>query len=190
MQSTKLPLYEWVIVLLFCAILILLSFFALFRETPKREKTFQLTKDFIQQKIEITLQGAVANPGLYEFSPKSTVGDVLKIAQLHPIADTSQLHTRRQLIDGQVIRIPEKKWITIYVEGAVLEPGPLQIFSGTRCQELVGQLDFTPDADINNLKKMRRYLKEGEVVRVPKKKNKQKRLCEITRFDNLLVLAI
>lgn len=173
MMQPKLPLYEWVIVLLFCSILLLLSFFSVFGSSSRQIVPETLSKSSIFLDLQVSIEGAVAQPGTYELPLKSSVEDLLKIAQPLPIADLSRLNKHRKLIDGQVVRIPEKKWITIYLEGEVENPGAFQLLSGTRCYELIDQLDFKPEADKNHLKRMRRYLKEGETVKIIKKKERK-----------------
>lgn len=173
MIQPKLPLHEWLIVLLFCSILLLLSFFSIFGSSSHKTIPSTSSKSPAFLSLEVTIEGAVYCPGTYEMPLKSSLDNLLEIAQPLPIADLSQLNKRRQLIDGQIVKIPEKKWITIYLEGEVEHPGPFQLLSGTRCYELVDQIDFKPEADKNHLKRMRRYLKEGETVKIIKKKERK-----------------
>lgn len=168
-MKAKLPIHEWCIIVLFCLILLALSAFAWMgrKQIPSpRPSEPQVVV------LEVKIEGEVAKPGLYHFSPKSTLKEVFAQAEPLPTADLSQFNMRRRLRDGQTIRVPERQYITIQIAGMVQQPGPLKILSGTRIQELVGQLQVLPEADLKALSKRRSFLYEGDVVAVPAKKVK------------------
>lgn len=121
--------------------------------------------------FQITVKGALKNPGKYSVPANSTVQDLVDELEMLDTADISQLKLRQKLKDKQRLTIPEKKLITIYVEGAIETPGALHIMSGTRCQELVQLIQLPPEADGKMLQKRKHYLKEGEIVIIPFKKN-------------------
>jgi hypothetical protein len=169
----KLPLHEWCVILLFCTILLLLAGFALGREKPIPIplSSSESTPSVLQVKIE----GQVAKPGLYRFPLHTTVRELVEQAEPLPSADLSCVKWRKQLRDGQTVHIPERHWITIHLAGAVQEPGPLKILSGTRCCELADQLDVLPEADLKSLRKKKRFLQEGDLLDVPFLKKKGKK---------------
>lgn len=166
-MTRSLPLHEWIIIVLFCLILMALSAYALAGQrkipVPKVEEVRKIV-------LEVKIGGEVAHPGTYSLPLKSTMKELLAQAEPLSSADLSQLNYRKKLRDGQVINIPTRAWITIQLAGMVEEPGPLKILSGTRIQELVGQLKLLPEADAKALSKRRSFLFEGDTLNVPAKK--------------------
>lgn len=172
-MMTKLPIHEWCIILLFCLILLVLAGFAVGR--PKMAAPIHLVPAPQATALEIKIEGQVAKPGLYRLPLKATLQQLLEQAQPLPTADLSNLNWRRKLRDGQTVRIPERYLMTIQIAGAVQEPGSLQILSGTRCCELADQLQVLPDADLKAMRKKKGFVKEGEFIEVPIKKNSKKK---------------
>lgn len=171
-----LPIHEWLIVLLFCAILLILCGYAwLGRKTcpqiPSRFQSSELVVSTAQapKVLHIKIEGEVSKPGTYELPLNSTLQEVLDLAKVLPTADLSDVKWRRKLRDGQTIRIPERRWITIEVLGAVVQPGARRVLSGTRVCELLEQIAMLPDADCKPLKKKRQYIQEGDRLVVPQK---------------------
>lgn len=166
-MTTKLPLHEWCIILLFCLILLVLSAFAL-----RGEKTISASRTAQPpaNELEIKIDGEVAKPGAYTLPIKSSLKELLAQAQPLPTADLSQLNGRRKLRDGQEIHVPKREWISIQIVGMVPDPGTKQILSGTRIYELASQLQVLPEADMKAMSRRKRYLYEGDVVEVPAKK--------------------
>lgn len=173
-MPSKLPLHEWCIILLFCAILLVLAGFALGHQ--KNIPSSGAHTEPQATPLQVKIEGQVAKPGVYRLPINTTLKELVEQAQPLPTADLSQLKWRRQLRDEQTIHIPERKWITIQIIGAVKQPGPMRILSGTRCGELIDQLQMLPDADIKAFSKRKRYLQEGDIVEVQVKKSKGKSL--------------
>lgn len=172
-MSPKLPLHEWCIVLLFCAILLILAGFAIGRQKYQAVPP-ALSSDVQQTVMQVKIEGQVQKPGTYSMPLHSSLKDLLEQAQPLSTADLSHLKWRCKLRDGQTIHIPERRWISIQISGAVQEPGPLKILSGMRCYELADQLQFLPEADVNSIRKKRRFLQDGDVVEISTKKTKKK----------------
>lgn len=168
----KLPVYEWTIILLFSAILVVLSAFALLRSKPT-PSDYVLPSIPPSTFIEVWVSGQVADPGLYKLPLKCTLKYLLELAIPLESADLSELNYRRKLHDGQKIHIPERVLITIYVSGAVEEEGAVQVLSGTRYNELGKQLKMLPDADLKTINQKTRFVKEGETILIPFKKAKK-----------------
>lgn len=171
MLSTKLPLHEWCIVLLFCTILLILAAFALGRQ--KSVPIVTIPSESPVTFLQVKVKGQVAKPGTYRLPLHSNLKELMEFAEPLPSADLSQLKWRRQLQDGQTIHVPEQHWITIQMTGAVQQPGPLKILSGTRCCELADQLQVLPEADLRPLRKKNRFLREGESLDIPLRKLKK-----------------
>lgn len=179
-MKTYLPIHEWCIILLFCMILLALTGFALGKSKPLEAAAIpSLPPQQIVTVLEVKIEGHVAKPGLYRLPLKTTLKELLEQAEPLPSADLSQLKWRRKLRDGQTLHIPERRQITIQIAGAVQQPGPMQILSGTRCGELADQLQVLPDADLKAMRKKKSFVQEGDLIEVPtKKKGKDKKKKE------------
>jgi competence protein ComEA len=67
----------------------------------------QLTSPADAPGVRVSMQGAVATPGVYRLAPGSIVEDALRAAGgLLPQADSSRLNPAAALVDGQEIRVP------------------------------------------------------------------------------------
>jgi hypothetical protein len=171
---TKLPVHEWCIVLLFCLILLVLAGFALGRSKPI-PVSIPLPKQAPVTVLEVKIEGQVAKPGLYRLPLHATVNELLKQAEPLPSADLSQFHGKRKLRNEQTLYIPERHLITIQVTGAIMQPGYLQILSGTRYCELADQLQILPEADLKAIRKKKSFIREGDSIEIPiKRKNTEK----------------
>lgn len=172
-MTTKLPVHEWCVILLFCLILLALAGFALGRpKSIPAAIALPSPSPASVNVLQVKIEGQVAKPGFYRLPLNATLKQLLDQAQPLSSADLSQLNWRRKLRDGQILRVPERHPITIYIAGAVQEPGPLQILSGTRYCELVDQLQVLLDADLKALSKKKGFVQEGDLIKVPAKKNK------------------
>ncbi len=165
-SSPYLPLHEWCVIILFCVILLILAGFALGNQ---KRLPPSLPSEPVLTTLQVKIMGQVAKPGVYRLPLKATVKELLEQAQPLSSADLSQVKERRQLRDGQTIHIPERHWITIEITGAVQQPGPLTVLSGTRYCELADQLEVLPEAELKFLRKKKSFLKEGAVIEVPLK---------------------
>jgi SLBB domain len=169
-MSAKLPLHEWCIIFLFCAILLVLAGWAL--RGPK-QMPLPPAPPVEAAVLQIKIEGQVENPGYYRLPLHASLKDALEQARPLPTADLSQISWRRKLRDGQTLHIPERHPITIQLTGAVLNPGPLQIMSGTRCCELPDELNVLPEADVRPIRRKRHFLQDGEVIEVPIQKKRK-----------------
>jgi protein involved in polysaccharide export with SLBB domain len=171
-MSAKLPIHEWCIILLFCLILLVLAGFAFNRPKPAFA-TILPSSEPIATILEVRIEGHVAKPGLYRLPLNAKLKDLLEQAQPLSSADLSQLNWRRKLRNGQTLHVPERRLITIQLAGAVCQPGPLLILSGTRCCELADQLQVLPEADLSAMRKKKRFLQEGDHIEIPVKRKKK-----------------
>lgn len=173
-MKNRLSLQEWAIVSLFSLVLLALSAFALLR--PSWGSHTSLPPAPTSHHIQVTINGAVANPGPHTLPLRATMKQLLAIAEPLPVADLSDLNFRRKLRDGQTIYVPERYPIVIGLTGAIRDSGERQILSGTRLSELVDQLELLPEADIKSLKKKKGYVRRGDTVHIPSKGEKKKNL--------------
>ena len=172
----NLPLHEWCIITLFCAILIALAGWAFWgQQNHQLISPVPLEPEPSLTVLQVKIAGEVAKPGIYHLPLNASLKELVDQAQPLVNADLSELKWRRKLRDGQTILVPERKPITIYIEGAVKEPGPYQILSGTRLLEFADQLEVLPEADLKAIRKRRGFVREGDVVAIPFKKAKKKK---------------
>jgi protein involved in polysaccharide export with SLBB domain len=182
-QSSHLPIHEWLIVLLFCILLCVLGGLAYGHRSDSITGSTAYQQLQMSSILSIKVEGAVAKPGTYQLPIGSLLIDAVTLAEPLDEADLTILKTNRPLQEHQTLIIPQKKWITIYIEGAVNTPGPLEVVSGTRYEDLLDLVDFLPTADQRSLRKKKRLLREGETVQIsfrqlptkkPKKSNPKK----------------
>jgi hypothetical protein len=115
------------------------------------------------QEIEINIQGAVVNPGRRLVKKGMTVREALAQAGLLAEADLQKVNLDAKVRRNQTIKVPKQATVTVYVEGAVLLPGPVVLPKGAKLQDLIDKLRFQDSADVEPLRKKRR-LKEGETI--------------------------
>ncbi len=168
---SKLFPHEWIIVSLLIITLCLLTYVSLGRNVslPPANTTAELTSDVVQ----VSISGAVANPGSFELKKGSKLKDLLALAEPITEADLSKIKPNARLKDGQTIKIPALIWLNIHVIGAIEEEEQLLcVLKGTKLQDIVEKIEFAPNADIAKLQK-KRLLKDGETVEVTLKKPKK-----------------
>lgn len=162
-MANQLFVYEWLIVVLFCTLLCILSLLAYMQ--PKKPPILIVEQPLTT--LEVHIKGAVENPGTYYLPIKSTLKDLLSQAQLTAVAEKKNIRWQRKLLDGQTIVIPSKKCFRIVVEGAIEEPGSYEVVAGTRYCDLLSLLKFLPQADLKSLRKNKQLLSDKTKVVVP-----------------------
>ncbi len=164
-MHSKLPLHEWVIIVLLIVTLASIAGVALIRH-PSSPPITEEEHELLNKNVVVDITGAVEKPGVYELPKGSLYKDLLSKAIPQPHADLRKIKMQALLKDGQFIHIPSEIWITIYIEGAVLNPGPKEVLAGTTLSELSEELAYSDQADRQKIQKKRK-VKEGEVIRIP-----------------------
>lgn len=167
----RLPVHEWLIVSLLIISLLLLSFVTLFWKKdspPVTQEQIELTNE----RIEVTVQGAVERPGMYELNKGCRLKELWKLCFPFSEADLRRFKPNSLLRDGQTIKVPLKEYIIVHLTGAVASTGPLRVLKGTALKELKHLSEFLPEADLEKLDKSRR-LKDQETIHIPYKKKKK-----------------
>lgn len=165
-MQQRLPVHEWLAVIAFCLIMLALTALALFRVPTYHLEPSGSIHYLVAQQIEVTITGAVEHPGSFQMPTGSRVADLLERAKPLPEANLSKVNLNSKLRDGRTIKIPTVPMITIYLEGAVVQPGPVLVKKGTRMEDLRHSISFLEKADLAVLGK-RRKLKEGEIICIP-----------------------
>ncbi|MDP1880670.1 MAG: SLBB domain-containing protein [Parachlamydiaceae bacterium] len=172
-EKKHLPFYEWLVILLFCLILLVISLFAWLKPSSapswNESHTTNSTKIKEQGILTVTISGAVEFPGAYDLPIKSTIQDLLNKVKPLPEANLSKVKQKSKLKNLQQIQIPYKKWLTIIIEGAIENPGPFQILEGTRYPDLIKLLNVLPEGDIKPLNRKKGLIREGEVIKIHSK---------------------
>lgn len=158
---------------LFLLVLSLLSSLSLKEESPP----FESCRSY-SSLIEVSITGAVREPGVYRLPQNSTVSLLVSQSILLPIADKSGLEMNRKLIDGDTIHVEEKGWIEVILKGETKDLGVFRILSGSLLSELIAQIELTEEANLKSFKKKDRFLKNGEVITIP---SKRKRRCKLPK---------
>ncbi len=79
-----------------------------------------------QREIAVSVQGAVAAPGVYRFDEDSRIQDLIAAAGGFRGADTSDINLAARLIDGTTLTVPKRMDTSSELQdGIVLEPAPI-----------------------------------------------------------------
>ena len=168
-MSEKLPFHEWLIISLIVCIMLGLTIVTSVWDDSISPLT-NSSHSLVSHEIKVTIKGSVAKPGSYTLKKRSTLKDLLLLAEPLVDANLSKFKVSSFLKNNQQINVPSLTMITIYLEGAVAQSGSLQVPKGTQIQELESYTDFLPDSDLKVLKKKRR-LKDEELIYIPSKKS-------------------
>lgn len=171
-MENKLPVHEWLIVVLLIAVLASIISITSFKSRFSSSST-QSVHYILSPTIQVHVEGAVQRPGVFTLNRGSRLQDVLELAGPLPEANIKSLKRNKVLQDGQVVTISPKKMITIFLEGLVESPGPVEVLEGTQVQDLLQQITFLPQADLKALKK-KRQLKDQEMIYVTSKVSKKR----------------
>lgn len=150
-----------------CAVfgmLLMLATIAPFAFVAKNKKHANLV-----QKIRVHCVGAVDPEVWLELSTGAKWSDLLAKLVLSQDADISKLVLEESLKNNQTCIIPTKGKTSLYVCGAVKEPGVVYVPDGCRYNELMAHLELSEDADCALFRRRKRILADGETVEVPKK---------------------
>lgn len=186
MSSPKLPFHEWIIIFLIIVLMLSLAVVTHLRDQdplPETGHAFSLYSD----TYKVTISGAVSKPDTYILKKGATLKVLLDLAEPLPNADLSKVNLKRKLKDEETFYIPSKKLITVYLEGAVANQGPLHLYEGSSLQDLLQNVEFLPNADKRSLKK-KRILKDEEIVVIPAKtpsKRKTSKKSEVGSQDSV-----
>jgi hypothetical protein len=157
---------EWMVVLTLILLMGMLTFVShrhwLSANPISYSNSVSIT-DLEDSQVHVWVEGAVERPGGYHVAKGSKIQDVLLLAKPAQNADLKKISPAKKIKEGQVIKIPRLEYLTIYLEGAVDESGPLIVPKGTTRSDLLSLVHFKKEADLEQLKSKKR-LKEGERV--------------------------
>lgn len=163
MQESKiLSIPEWLFVVTFC-------FFLLFIALYSSKHKMRFLEDEIGEHISVRVVGAVKEETLLTLPFGATIADVVAKVRLTSEAARDKLVMRLPLKEKDIVVIPSKGVVTIYLQGAVVNQGVYHLPEGATYRQLVEKPIFLESADLRSFKRRKRLLKEGEVILVPSK---------------------
>jgi hypothetical protein len=120
--------------------------------------------------VEVTIEGAVQLPGTYSLSKGALIEELFKQAQPLPEADLRQFTGKEKLNRSKHILIPEMRWITVYVQGAVKNPGPMILPENSKMSDLIKRISLKEEANTKPLPK-RQVLTDQQIISIPARQN-------------------
>lgn len=164
-EKPSLFIHEWLAIAVIIGLMVMLTAISRPVSIPLVSTTDN-RHHLLPSHLEIIIDGAVENPGKYQLIKGSLLQDLLDQAKVLPTAELKRLNLKAKLRKGQVIHIPTQEMVTVYLEGAVIKPGPYYFPKGTRLMDLKEKDLFSSEADLKFLTKKRR-LKHNEVLSIP-----------------------
>lgn len=170
-ENERLDNHEWIVVISLITLIGIVTFITHKHWFSTYSRQYSNPHYVYDEKIHVRIEGAVESPGIYSIKRNTPLKDVLVQAQPTSQADLKKVSTKK-LKDGQTIIIPQKEFITIYLEGAVKKQGALVVPKGTKVEELLILIEMDDQADLSKLN-FRRRLKEGDIIKIPYVKNRE-----------------
>ena len=173
-QKPMLMVHEWLAIAIIVGLLGMLAAIAMIRNSSSQFKEIATTDTPSNQWIKVAIDGAVESPGNYTVEKGTSLKEVLAQAKVLEDADFSRLKMKitSKVRQGQMIHVPKKQIITVFIQGNVEFPGALAVPKGTRLIDLMDKITFQDNADLQPLRKKRR-LKDQEIIRIEKKQDRQ-----------------
>lgn len=165
-QQSSLRLSEWILVGSF--LLLFASSALIAKVNASQAPPLIKALPAIEEKISISIEGAVRKPGTYLVRPATPLRKVLAKAKPKPFANLRSFDLDQPVETSLTLHIEELAEISVSIAGAVEAPVTLLLPPGTRIADLKAKLSLAPDADRSFFKK-RRLLKDGEAIAIPKK---------------------
>jgi len=186
--SPLLEVREWVAIIAIIGFLFLLTVIVIVGRYDSRSTHNVGTGSYLRpQKVDVYIQGAVKNPGIYRVKSGTLIKDAIILAEPLSDADLKKIRSQSKVRNGQNIKVPTREMISIWVSGAVQEDSELIVPKGARLGDLCKYIQFTDEADLKKMNS-KRFLKENETVVVPvkgaKRQNRRRKAGELTFLKN------
>lgn len=163
-MQQKLPPGEWLVIVVFIALMALLTAVTFFFDRhPSSSLQLDSPHHLVPQDIDVFIEGAVEHPGAYKIKRGSKIQSLLDLSKPLPEANLNKVKPQMKLKNGQRVHIPTKKMITIFLSGAVTNPGPYTVPKGTKWIDLLKIVSFSLEADLKSIKK-KKLLQDQDVV--------------------------
>jgi protein involved in polysaccharide export with SLBB domain len=172
-SKNQLHLTEWAGLLLLCGLLVAViagvTYHRLRSCPPAIDESARPLLS--RRMVTVRISGAVQQPGGYQLRDGSKVKDLVQVAGLLPDSDLDSLDLERPLRSREHVRLPVLHWITVYVEGAVAEPGAVTLPEGVTMGDLLKRLTLTEQAQTRNLRR-RQLLADQQTVVIPRRRRR------------------
>ena len=122
------------------------------------------------EHIAVQVVGAVKEARI-SLPPGATIDDVLTMITVDENADLTELDGTKKLADGEIIVVPEKGRITVYIFGAVDEPKVVVINREEAPGAVLQYIHLHEDADIASFLR-RKKLRNGSIIEIKKKRRR------------------
>jgi hypothetical protein len=166
-NDNSLSVPEWLFVVTMCC------FLAFAGVSAWRNKQSMASDE--GQCITVFVTGAVKQPKKVELLRGALLADALACVSFLPEVHTDALFYSMPLEDEQVVVVPKKGCVSVYIAGAVVSEQVVCLPEGSCFPALLKKTElFRSDADLRFLRRKRRLIKDGETVVVPIQKNKKK----------------
>lgn len=167
--QNRLYMQEWMVIAFFVVLMVLLTLATHSCDSHSMD-AYGASKDqlsphhIVSPEIEVFVEGEVEFPGRHLVKRDAKVKELLLLSKPFADADLSSIKLEGKLKKGQILKIPPKKTIKIFLksEGGSLEE--LTVLQGTRVEELTSTGVFKEELLIPKKRKSR-LLKDGEVVK-------------------------
>lgn len=137
----RLPAHEWAAVITFLTIL---AFIAVLNLWVNRRDSQLSLPNHTTNVVTITIEGAVLNPGTYKVQKGEKLSSIMEKAGLLHDADVSSLNLQSSLKSDEIVIIPQKKMLTVFLEGNVTPRGAFKLEANSTLHDLFKSLDKTP----------------------------------------------
>lgn len=162
-MQKKLPWQEWTVIILLIIIIGMMTLIS-WRSNTISIPLIMSSKQENVDEISVTISGAVSKPGVYVLKKGTALQELLNRAETTPEADLSRMKKSNKLKNGQYIHIRKKTMITIYIEGAIENPGPLFVPKGTLVKDIQDKVILLPEANPKKLKAKRRLKDQEHII--------------------------
>ena len=149
LEKPTLHVHEWLAIAVIIGLMGMLTAVSLISSRPSASVETGPPHVLVDPYIEVIIEGAVEKPGKYKVKKGTAVREIINDAILLPASDTRRINMNARARKGQVLHIPKKEMLTVYLEGLVDSPGALSVPKGTRLIDLVDRVGFAEEADLH-----------------------------------------
>jgi hypothetical protein len=123
--------------------------------------------------VQVSIEGFVEKPDVYEFPVGTPMGEVLRKARPKRFADLRSIDQASPLTTSLQLKLEPLRSLQVHVTGAVVNSGTIEVEPGTRICHIKQKIQLSDEADLAFFKK-RKFLADGDVIDVPLKGNFKK----------------
>lgn len=157
-QPALLPIREWIAALLMLLILSLLTTVSFVSKWQSSTSS--------QPLICVHIVGAVEKEQDLNLPHGASIADALSHIALSDDAAVEKMAYDAPLRQNQILIVPKKKCVSVFVKGAVVKAGLVVLPEGATFRDLALRINVQENADIKSLKRKKRRLKDGEVITI------------------------